>query len=98
MKKVFARRGGESSDFVFAETCLSIPGIWKQEYHSLCSAVALVNNPSLGATSESPAWSLTWWVLCQFRAGQGKRGGEGEFEGWGVKEGGVVSKLALASL
>lgn len=38
-------------------TSISIPTIWKKKYHSLYSAAALVNNPSLGATSESPAWS-----------------------------------------
>lgn len=56
---------------MFPITCLSIPGICKKKYHSLCSATALVNNPSLGATSESPARSPTWWVPCQFGVGAG---------------------------
>lgn len=44
------------------------------KYHSLCSAIALVNNPSLGATSESPAWSPAWWVPCHFRKRSLRRG------------------------
>lgn len=52
---------------VFPITSLSIPGIWKKKHHSLRSTAALVNNPSTGATSESPAWSSTWWVPCQIR-------------------------------
>lgn len=55
------------SNSVFPIRSLSIPGIWKKKHHSLRSTAALVNNPSMGATSESPAWSSTWWVPCQFR-------------------------------
>ncbi len=91
-------------DSVFSITCLSIPGIWKKKYHSLCSATALVNNPSLGATSESPAWFPAWWVPCQFRrrsfGGGGllreervRRGKGGEKSGGGKG----ASKPALAS-
>ena len=85
---------------MFPITCLSIPGIRKKKYHSLCSATALVNNLSLGATSESPAWSPAWWVPCQFRR-RGLRKGVGgcwERKEWGEERGGGVwPKPALAS-
>lgn len=70
----------KEANSVFPITCLSIPGIRKKKYHSLCSATALVNNLSLGATSESPAWSPAWWVPCQFRRRGLRKGGRGGVE------------------
>lgn len=87
-RKTSERRVRESSDFVFSITCLSIPGIWKKKYHSLCSPTALVNNPSLGATSESPARSPTWWVPCQFRREGGLLREERMRRGHGADKGG----------
>lgn len=55
----------------------SIAGIWRKKYHSLCSTTALVNNLSLGAASESPAWSQARWVPIQFRR-RGQRGEQGK--------------------
>lgn len=60
VKSARKKRSARVSDGVIScslITSISIPTIWKKKYHSLYSTAALVNNPSLGATSESPAWS-----------------------------------------
>lgn len=68
---------------VFSITCLWI--LWKKKnYHSLCRATALVNNPSLGATSESQPGPWPDGYHVSSRGGSG--GGCWKRKDWGEEK------------
>lgn len=67
---------------VFSITCLWI--LWKKKnYHSLCRATALVNNPSLGATSESQPGP---WPDGYHVSSRGSGGGCWKRKDWGEEK------------